>query len=187
MERCFSLLLPSRFWIFQKLIKKMMKSWKQTPLKFWTGHIQFPSQFLKRLDRHIRPPTRTWPGFWHPNGGYKRLPHLSSTVGHSFHIANTLRHSLELLTSLLQASFKSKLPRWDLRLTLEWPTRSSSQALHRWSSCVCYSWWFVSLDGLSCLGVTKIVVDPRKFVLPSPLWGFDSGNWTRSWWSFGVD
>jgi hypothetical protein len=31
-------------------------------------------------------------------------PRLSSTVGHSFHIANTLRHSLELPTSLLQAS-----------------------------------------------------------------------------------
>jgi hypothetical protein len=30
-----------------------------------------------------------------------------------------LRHSLELLTSLLQASFKSKHPRRDLRLTFE--------------------------------------------------------------------
>jgi hypothetical protein len=36
-------------------------------------------------------------------GGYKRPPRLSITVGHSFHIANTLRHSLELPTSLLQA------------------------------------------------------------------------------------
>jgi hypothetical protein len=32
-----------------------------------------------------------------------------------------------------------------------------------------------------------VVVDPRKFVLPSPLWGFDSGNRTRSWSSFKVD
>jgi hypothetical protein len=40
-------------------------------------------------------------------------------VGHSFHIANILRHSLELPTSLLQASFKSKLSRRDLSLTLE--------------------------------------------------------------------
>jgi hypothetical protein len=52
-------------------------------------------------------------------GGYKRLPRLSSMVGHSFHIINTLRHSLELPTSLLQASFKSKLLRRDLSLTLE--------------------------------------------------------------------
>jgi hypothetical protein len=28
-------------------------------------------------------------------------------------------------------------------------------------------------------GVTKVVVDPEKFVLPSPLWGFDSGNRNR--------
>jgi hypothetical protein len=52
-------------------------------------------------------------------------------VDHSFHIANTLKCSLELPTSLLQASFKSKFPMRDLRLTLEWPTQSSSQALHR--------------------------------------------------------
>jgi hypothetical protein len=30
-----------------------------------------------------------------------------------------LRHSLKLITSLLQASFKSKLPRRDLSLTVE--------------------------------------------------------------------
>jgi hypothetical protein len=52
-------------------------------------------------------------------GGYKRPPHISSLVGHSIHIANTLRHYLELSTSLLQASFKSKLPRRDLSLTLD--------------------------------------------------------------------
>jgi hypothetical protein len=120
-------------------------------------------------------------------GGYKSPPCLSSIVGHSFHIANILRYSLELSTSLLQASFKSKHPRRDLKLTFEWHTRSSSQALHRWSPCVCYSWRFVPLDGLGCSGVTEVVVDHRKFVLPSPLWGFNSGNRTRSWWSFGVD
>jgi hypothetical protein len=119
--------------------------------------------------------------------GYKMPPHLSSTIGHSFHIANTLRHSLELPTSLLQASFKSKLPRRDLSLTLEWPTRSSSRALHRRSPCVHYSWGFVPLDRLGCPGVTKVVVDLGKFVLPSPLWGFDSENRTRTWWSFEVD
>jgi hypothetical protein len=42
--------------------------------------------------------------------------------------------------------------------------------------CVHYSWGFIPLDGLDCPGVTKVVVDPKKFVLPSPLWGFDSGN-----------
>jgi hypothetical protein len=109
------------------------------------------------------------------------LPRLSSTIDHSFHIANTLRHSLELPTSLLHASFESKLPRRDLSLSLESPTRSSSQAFHRQSLYIRYSWGFVSLNGLGCPGVTKVVVDPGKFVLPSHLWGFDSGNQTRSW------
>jgi hypothetical protein len=63
-------------------------------------------------------------GFLTPQGvdsleGYTRPPRLSSTVGHSFHIANTLRHSLVLLTSLLQALFKSNIPSRDLSLTLE--------------------------------------------------------------------
>jgi hypothetical protein len=52
-------------------------------------------------------------------GGYKKTSGLSSIVGHSFHIVNTLRHSFDLPTSLLQASFKFKLPRRDLSLTLE--------------------------------------------------------------------
>jgi hypothetical protein len=120
-------------------------------------------------------------------GAIKVPSRLSSTVGHLFHIANTLRHSLELPTSLIQASFKSNHPMRDLRLTLEWPTRSSSQALHRRSWCIRYSWGFIPLDGLGCPGVTKVVIDPEKFVLSSSLWGFDSGNWTRSWLSFGVD
>jgi hypothetical protein len=51
--------------------------------------------------------------------GYKRPPPLSTRVGHSYHLTNTLRHSLELPTSLLQALFKSKLPMRDLNLTLE--------------------------------------------------------------------
>jgi hypothetical protein len=46
---------------------------------------------------------------------------------------------------------------------------------------------FVTLGNLSlrrtrcCPGVTKIVVDLEKFVLPSPSWRFDSGSQTRSW------
>jgi hypothetical protein len=40
-------------------------------------------------------------------------------LGHSIHIANTLRHSIGLPTSVLQDSFKSNIPRRDLSLTLE--------------------------------------------------------------------
>jgi hypothetical protein len=108
-------------------------------------------------------------------------------VGHSFHIANTLRYSLELTVSLLQGSFKFKHHRRDLRLTLEWSTQFLSQALHRRSPCIRYSWRFVPINGLDCPGVTKVVGDSEKFVLPSPLWWFDSVNRTRSCWSFGVD
>jgi hypothetical protein len=39
-----------------------------------------------------------------------------------------------------------------------------------------YSWGFIPLDGLGYLEVTKVVVDPEKFVLPFSLWGFDSEN-----------
>jgi hypothetical protein len=41
------------------------------------------------------------------------------------------------------------------------------------------------LDGLGCPGVTKVVIDIRKFVFPSPLWEFDSeteldlGNYSK--------
>jgi hypothetical protein len=42
-------------------------------------------------------------------GAIKDPPHLSSMVDHSFHIANTLRHCLELPTSLLQASSRLSL------------------------------------------------------------------------------
>jgi hypothetical protein len=115
-----------------------------------------------------------------PWGAIKDPPRFSSQVGHSFHLANTLRHSLELPTSLFQASFKSKLPRRDLSPTLEWPTRSSTHTLHWWSLCIRYSCEFIPLDELGCTRVTKVVVDFKKFVLPSPLWGFDSGNWTKS-------
>jgi hypothetical protein len=52
-------------------------------------------------------------------GAIKGPSCLSSTIGHSFHIANILRHSLKIPTSLLQASLKFKLPRRDLSLTLE--------------------------------------------------------------------
>jgi hypothetical protein len=144
----------------------------------------WPDMFDPR-PRHVRVSDNPTPRFsW---GAIKGPPRLSSSVGHSIHIANTLRHSLQLPTSLLQASFKSKLPRRDLSLTLEWHTRSSYKALHQRFLCVRYSWGFVPLDRLGCPRVTKVVLDLRKFVLPSPLWGFDSGNWTRSWWSFGVD
>jgi hypothetical protein len=148
-----------------------------------------------RLQRGWSDMSDTWPGHVRVSDttthkfswGAIKGSCLSNTVGHSFYIANTLRHPLELPTSLLQAPFKSKLPMRDLGLTLEWLTRSSSQALHRRSPCVRYSWGFVSLDGLGCPGVTKVVVDPKKFILPSPLWGFNNVSRTRSWWSFGVN
>jgi hypothetical protein len=54
-----------------------------------------------------------------PLGAIKGSPHLSFQVDHSFHLANILRHSLELQISLPQVSFRSKLPRRDLSLTLE--------------------------------------------------------------------
>jgi hypothetical protein len=66
-------------------------------------------------------------------GGYKRPPHLSLQGDHLFWPEYTLRHSLMLKTPLPQASLQSKLPKRDLSLTFEWPTRSSTQALHRWS------------------------------------------------------
>jgi hypothetical protein len=53
-----------------------------------------------------------------PWGAIKGPSRLSSMVGHSFHIANTLRHSFELPISLLHAFFKSKMTRRDLSLTL---------------------------------------------------------------------
>jgi hypothetical protein len=125
--------------------------------------------------------------FLRGGGAIKGLPHHSNKVGHSVQLVKSLIYSLELSTSLLQASFKSKLPMRDLSLTLEWPTWFSTQSLHRWSLCVCYSWGFIPLNGLGCPRVTKVVVDFKKFVLSSPLWEFDSENWTKSWWSFRVD
>jgi hypothetical protein len=131
------------------------------------------SGFLARFQRwlpdmsdpqheHVRVSDTQW---LYSLGCYKRPPCLCSKVGHSVQLANILRHSLELPTSHLQASFKSKLPMRDLSLALEWLTRSSTQEIHRRSLCVRYSWGFISLDGLGCLRVTKVVVDFRKFVL----------------------
>jgi hypothetical protein len=66
---------------------------------------------------HVRMPDTPTARF--PWGAIKVPPYLSSLVGHSFQLVNTLRYSLELSTSLLQASFKSKLPKRDLSPTLE--------------------------------------------------------------------
>jgi hypothetical protein len=52
-------------------------------------------------------------------GAIKGPLRLSSMRGHLFHITNTLRHSFDLPTSLVQASFKSKHPMRDLKLTFE--------------------------------------------------------------------
>jgi hypothetical protein len=55
--------------------------------------------------------SRTCLGFWHatarlPWGAIKAPSCLSSMVDHSVQLINTLRHSLELSTSLLQASLE---------------------------------------------------------------------------------
>jgi hypothetical protein len=146
-------------------VSNILASPRSTWIWSWETNLCFLSGVLSHT------PTARFP--W---GAIKGPPHISILVGHLFQLVNTLRHSLGLPTSLLQASFKSKLPRRDLSLTVEWPTRSLSQALHRWSLCARYSWGFVPLYGLACPRVFKVVVDPRKFVLPSPSWGFDSGN-----------
>jgi hypothetical protein len=104
------------------------------------GHVRpnpIPQQLSPGLD--ISGPQagfqRGWPDMSDPRSGHVRVsdtpmarfswraikgpPCIFSTVGHSFHIANTLRHSLELPTSLLQVSFKFKHHRRDLKLTFE--------------------------------------------------------------------
>jgi hypothetical protein len=150
-----------------------------------TGHARSISQILEMLAGHVwvavtRKARFPWAAIKGPHAYLAKRP-LILTSTHF----ETL--SLELWTSSPPSFIKSKHPRRDLSLTLEWPTRSSTQALHRQSPCVRYSWGFVSLNGLGCPRVSKIVVNFRKFVLPSPLWWFDSGNWTRPSWSFGVD
>jgi hypothetical protein len=111
-------------------------------------------------------------------GGYKRPPHLSIPVGHPIHLKYTLRPSLQLKISLPQASLQSKLPRRDLRHPL---SNSLDLQLKHFINELRV---FITLGDSShkwtrsCLGVTKVVVDLRKLVLPSPSWGFDSRNQT---------
>jgi hypothetical protein len=87
--------------------------------------IRLLSRVSETVVGHVRHQTRTCSGFWHTTarflwGVIKGPPCLSSRVDHSVQLANTLSHSLELPTCLLQASLKSKLSRRDLILTLEW-------------------------------------------------------------------
>jgi hypothetical protein len=83
---------------------------------------------------------------------------------------------LKLSLSLLQASLISKLPKRDLSHPLSDPL--DLQAKHFIDDLHV----FVTLGDLSprwtrcSLGVTKVVVNLRMFVLPSPSWGFDSGK-----------
>jgi hypothetical protein len=72
-------------------------------------------------------------------GGYKSPSHRSSLEDHELNL-KTLPSVLSWAqNSSPQASLQSKLPRRYLSLTFEWLTRSSTQALHRWSMCVRYS------------------------------------------------
>jgi hypothetical protein len=118
-------------------------------------------------------------------GGYKRPPHLSSLVGYSVQLANTLRHYF-----LSSKPFSLKL---HLNLTFLrkiWASLLSDPLDFQLKHFIDDFRVFDTLEHLSsrrtrcCLGVTKVVVDLRKFVLSSPSWGFDSENQTRSWWSF---
>jgi hypothetical protein len=111
-------------------------------------------------------------------GGYKRPPRLSNPIGHSIYLKYTLRHSLELKISLPQASLQSKLSRRDLSHPLSDPL---DLQLKHFIDELCV---FITLGDSSprqtrsCPGVIMVVVDLKKFVLPSHSWGFDSGNLT---------
>jgi hypothetical protein len=82
----------------------------------------------------------------------------------------------ELKLSPPQASLKFELSKRYLSHPLEYPSQSSS---NHFTDNLCV---FVTLGNLSSRrtrcppGATKVVVSLRKFVLPSPSWGFDSGK-----------
>jgi hypothetical protein len=156
------------------------------------AHNRTPLPGSREVYRTCPAPTRICLGLWHPNGqiplgAIKDPPRLSSSIGHSVQLANTLRHSF-LSSNPLSISLKIHS-----NLSFIWEIWSSllSDSLdlqHKHfidDLCV-----FVTLGNLSprqtrCYpGVTKVVVDLEKFVLPSPSWRFDIRNWIRSWWSF---
>jgi hypothetical protein len=72
------------------------------PFSELTKHIRSLSRLPDRLAEHVRVSDTPVARFsW---GAIKDPPCLPSMAGHLFHIVNTLRHSLELPTSLLHAS-----------------------------------------------------------------------------------
>jgi hypothetical protein len=83
---------------------------------------------------------------------------------------------LELKLSLLQASLKSKPPIRDLSQLLSDPF--DLQAKHFTNDlCVFVTLRDSSPRRIRCPArVTKVVVSFKKFVLPSPSWGFDIGR-----------
>jgi hypothetical protein len=121
-------------------------------------------------------PARTCSDLWHPNGKipfgcYKRTP-MPPQLGRSLHsIANTLNQCF-----LWSKPLSFKLPKRDLSRPFEWPSKSLSKCftddLHVFVTLGDLSPWWTRC----CLGVTKVVMNLRKFVLPSPLCGFDSGK-----------
>jgi hypothetical protein len=103
-------------------------------------------------------------------GGYKRPPRLFNPTDHSIQLANTSKPlSLKLHSNL---SFLGEI----LASLLSDPLYLQ---LQHFIDDLCV---FVTLGDLSprwtgcCSGVTKVVVDLKKFALPSPLWGFDIRN-----------
>jgi hypothetical protein len=109
-------------------------------------------------------------------GAIKGSSCLSSPVHHSIHLKYTLIHSLELKIYLPQASLRSKLPMRDLSHPLSDPLDLQLKHLIDELRVFITLWDSSPRWTRSCSGVTKVMVDLRKFVLPSPSWGFDSGN-----------
>jgi hypothetical protein len=127
-------------------------------------------------------PARTCPDLWHPNGkipfgGYKKSP-MPPSLSWSLHcFENTLNQhflSSKPLSFNLHSNPRFLKEIWAILLS----DHLNLQAMHFTDNLRV----FVTLRDLShrqtrcCPGVTKGVVNLKKFVLPYPSWGFDSGK-----------
>jgi hypothetical protein len=135
-------------------------------------------------------PYRTCSDLWHPNGqipyeDYKRRSPPPSLIWPLRWIKNPLNLSFLRSNSLsLKLQSNPSLLGWIW--AKPWVTHSIFEQEHFTNNLHVFitlsdssPWW------TRCpLRATKVVVSLKKFVLPSPLWEFDSGNRTWSWWSF---